>query len=152
VRDPGELDEFDAVVVATGVVPRPIDLPGADLPHVISYAAALNGSTWGESVAIIGAGGIGVDVAHLVSHENVDFYTTYGLAPPGRPTPTSAPPPRARVTLMRRGSRIGERIGPSTRWAVVQELRTAGVEILTGVAYERIEPGSVIIHAADGAQ
>jgi 2,4-dienoyl-CoA reductase (NADPH2) len=53
---------------------------------------------------------------------------------------------------MRRGTRVGERIGPSTRWAVVQELRMAGVEILTGIAYERIEPGAVVIREGDGAE
>ncbi|MGA8723321.1 MAG: hypothetical protein WB557_35285, partial [Solirubrobacteraceae bacterium] len=52
----------------------------------------------------------------------------------------------------RRGTRVGEHIGPSTRWAVVQELRMAGVEILTGVAYERIEPGAVVIRDAGGAE
>ncbi|HUJ34161.1 MAG TPA: FAD-dependent oxidoreductase [Solirubrobacteraceae bacterium] len=153
VRDAGALDGFDCVVVATGVVPRPVDLPGADLPHVVSYAELLHGETWGESVAIIGAGGIGVDVAHLVSHRGADFYASYGLDPPGaRSRPGSAPPSRARVALMRRGSRVGEQIGPSTRWAVVQELRMAGVQILTGVAYERIVPDSVLILDADGAE
>ena len=68
MRDAGPLAEFDAVVVATGVAPRPVELPGVDLPHVVTYAELLNGETWGERVAIIGAGGIGVDVAHLVSH------------------------------------------------------------------------------------
>ena len=141
------------MVVATGVLPRPVDLPGADLPHVVSYAELLrDGGAWGERVAIIGAGGIGVDVAHLVSRRDVDFYASYGLDPPGRPARAPAPPARARVTLMRRGARVGERIGPSTRWAVVQELRMAGVEILTGVAYERIEPGAVVIRDADGAE
>ncbi len=153
VRDARELAEFDCVVVATGVVPRPIDLPGVDLPHVVSYAELLNGGTWGERVAIIGAGGIGVDVAHLVSHRGADFYTAYGLDPPGpRVTPATAPPARAKVTLMRRGTRVGEHIGPSTRWAVVQELRMAGVEILTGVAYERIEPDAVVIRDAEGSE
>ena len=134
-------------------LPRPVDLPGADLPHVLSYAELLrDGGAWGERVAIIGAGGVGVDVAHLVSHRDVDFYASYGLDPPGRPARAPAPPARARVTLMRRGTRVGERIGPSTRWAVVQELRMAGVEILTGVAYERIEPGAVVIRDADGAE
>ena len=153
VRDARELAEFDCVVVATGVVPRPIDLPGIDLPHVVSYAELLNGGTWGERVAIIGAGGIGVDVAHLVSHRGADFYTAYGLDPPGpRVTPATAPPARAKVTLMRRGTRVGEHIGPSTRWAVVQELRMAGVEILTGVAYERIEPDAVVIRDAEGSE
>ncbi|HTP21792.1 MAG TPA: FAD-dependent oxidoreductase [Solirubrobacteraceae bacterium] len=153
VRDPAALNGFDAAVIATGVVPRPVGLPGADLPHVVSYAELLRaGGVWGESVAIIGAGGIGVDVAHLVSHHNVDFYAAYGLEPPGSSPREPARSRGGRVTLMRRGSRVGERIGPSTRWAVVQELRMAGVEILTGVAYERIEPGSVIIHGADGAE
>ena len=153
VRDARELAEFDCVVVATGVVPRPIDLPGIDLPHVVSYAELLNGGTWGERVAIIGAGGIGVDVAHLVSHRGADFYAAYGLDPPGsRVAPATAPPARAKVTLMRRGTRVGEHIGPSTRWAVVQELRMAGVEILTGVAYERIEPDAVVIRDAEGSE
>ena len=152
VRDTLELDQFDAVVVATGVLPRPVDLPGADLPHVVSYAELLHGRSWSENVAIIGAGGIGVDVAHLVSHRNADFYAAYGLEAPDRSPGPPAPPARGSVTLMRRGTRVGERIGPSTRWAVVQELRMAGVEILTGIAYERIEPGVVVIRDADGAE
>jgi 2,4-dienoyl-CoA reductase (NADPH2) len=148
VRDPAMLAGFDAVVVATGVVPRSVDLPGAELPHVLDYAQLLAGRDWGESVAIVGAGGIGVDVAHLVSHREVDFYAAYGLDPPGGSAPPPARPPAPaprRVTLMRRGSRVGERIGPSTRWAVIQELRMAGVEILTGIGYERIEPDAVLI-------
>jgi 2,4-dienoyl-CoA reductase (NADPH2) len=152
VRDAGALADFECVVVATGVLPRPVELAGADLPHVVSYAELLRGAAWGHSVAIIGAGGIGVDVAHLVSHRDVDFYTSYGLEAPDQPARAPAPPPRARVTLMRRGTRVGERIGPSTRWAVVQELRMAGVQILTGVAYERIEPGALVIRDADGAE
>jgi 2,4-dienoyl-CoA reductase (NADPH2) len=153
VSDPRALDGFDYVVVATGVLPRPIDLEGVDLPQVVTYAELLNGSTWGERVAIIGAGGIGVDVAHLVSHRDGDFYAAYGLDPPGpRPFVATAPAPPGRVTLMRRGTRVGELIGPSTRWAVVQELRMAGVEILTGIAYERIELGAVVIRDADGGE
>ena len=156
VREASELAGFDGVVVATGVVPRPIDLLGAELPHVISYAELLQAGSWGERVAIIGAGGIGVDIAHLVSHRDVDFYASYGIdPPPGSRVATATPAPASpapKVTLMRRGTRVGERIGPSTRWAVVQELRMAGVEILTGVGYERIEPGAVVIRDADGAE
>ena len=161
VHEAGVVNGFDCVVVATGVAPRPIDLPGADLPHVVSYAELLHDRPWGESVAIIGAGGIGVDVAHLISHRDVEFCASYGLDPPRArvapatapgPGPGPAPPGRARVTLMRRGTRVGERIGPSTRWAVVQELRMAGVEILTGVGYERIEAGAVVIRDAEGAE
>ena len=101
-RDPrarcaSELAGFDGVVVATGVVPRPIDLPGAELPHVISYAELLQAGSWGERVAIIGAGGIGVDVAHLVSHRDVDFYASYGIdPPPGSRVATATPAPASR--------------------------------------------------------
>ena len=157
---------FDAVVVATGVVPRPVALPGAELAHVLSYAQLLAADgdpleLVGERVAIIGAGGIGVDVAHLLSLDRgQSFYARYGLEPDlvgQRHTrvclwPTSSVQLRRQVTLMRRGGRIGDGIGASTRWVVVQELRDAGVELLAGVAYERIEPGGVVVRLEDGSQ
>jgi 2,4-dienoyl-CoA reductase (NADPH2) len=149
VGDAADLAGYDGVVVATGVTPRAIDLPGADLDHVVSYAELLSGARElpgpGSSVAIIGAGGIGVDVAHLLSHHG-GFYARYGLRGEG---PPSSPPVRT-VTLMRRGERVGERIGPSTRWAVLTELRTAGVRTLTGIQYEGIEPGAVWIRDPAG--
>jgi 2,4-dienoyl-CoA reductase (NADPH2) len=160
IQHGGDLAGFDAVVVATGVTPRRVDLPGHDLPHVVSYAdLLLDGAREpGERVAIVGAGGIGVDVAHLLSHpvdsdERASFYARYRLAPPDAKThgPQANIPTGRYVTLMRRGTRIGEHVGPSTRWAVVQELRMAGVEILTGIAYDRIEPGAVLIRDGAGA-
>jgi 2,4-dienoyl-CoA reductase (NADPH2) len=151
VTEPAELAGHDAVIIATGVTPRAIELPGVDGDHVISYAELLGGTHElpepGSSVAIIGAGGIGVDVAHLLSHRD-DFYARYGLL---GEQPPSSPPVRA-VTLMRRGERVGERIGPSTRWAVLAELRAAGVRTMTGVHYERIEPGTVWIRDPAGAR
>jgi 2,4-dienoyl-CoA reductase (NADPH2) len=149
VEDAGDLADYDGVVVATGVTPRAIDLPGADLDHVVSYAELLSGERElpapGSSVAVIGAGGIGVDVAHLLSHHG-SFYARYGLR---GERPSSSPPVRT-VTLMRRGERVGERIGPSTRWAILTELRGAGVQTLTGIRYERIEPGAVWIRDPAG--
>ena len=73
---PDALASFDAVVVATGVVPRSVPLDGAELPHVLSYAELLLAedppALVGERVAIIGAGGIGTDVAHMLSeHDGV---------------------------------------------------------------------------------
>ena len=76
----------------------------------------------GDAVAIIGAGGIGVDVAHRLAHE-------------GGPA----------ITLMRRGGRIGEGIGRSTRWVALDALRRAGVRTLTGVEYVAIERGGLRI-------
>ena len=115
-----ELDGYDGVIVASGVAPRAIDLPGAGLPLVHAYPDAVLGSAE-DPIAIIGAGGVGVDVAHLYSHH-------------GR-----------RVTLMCRGKVIGERIGRSTRWVLLRALRERGVQTLTGVSYERIVPEGVWI-------
>ena len=148
---------IDAVVVATGVVPRSVPLDGAELPHVLSYAELLLAedplALVGERVAIIGAGGIGTDVAHMLS-EHDGFYERYGLEPPvaGRKLGDEmcrfphgiAGASRRQITLMRRAGRIGDGVGASTRWVVVQELQRAGVELLTGVEYERIEPDAVI--------
>jgi 2,4-dienoyl-CoA reductase (NADPH2) len=153
--DADALAGFDAVVVATGVVPRRVPLEGASLPHVLSYAQLLLApdprALVGERVAIIGAGGIGTDIAHLLSVGDESFYERYGLVPPvgqmpviGGISPTESTRP-AQITLMRRAGRIGDGVGASTRWVVVQELQRAGVELLTGVEYERIEPDAVVI-------
>jgi 2,4-dienoyl-CoA reductase (NADPH2) len=121
----------------------------AELLHPDASPVALDGP-----VAIIGAGGIGVDVAHLLSHhEGGDplerFYAAYGLR--GAVVPDEAFASPRPVTLMRRGEgRVGQSIGPTTRWVTVGALRRAGVEILTGVAYERIEPGAVHVTDAGG--
>ncbi len=118
--DAGELADFDGVVLATGVRPRELDLPGADLPHVVPYARALTDGVDGAAVAIVGAGGIGVDVAHRLAHDG-----------------------GAAITLLRRGGRIGEGIGRSTRWVALAALRDAGVRTLTGVEYLAIAPGEL---------
>jgi 2,4-dienoyl-CoA reductase (NADPH2) len=174
------LSAFDAVVVATGVRPREVAVPGVELPHVRSYASVLlddgDGAGCGDEVAIIGAGGIGVDVAHLLSAPGAGLVSCTGervegtaerveFCPPGGNDSTrsafyaryglqgAAPihsPPRRAITLMRRGGRIGEGIGPSTRWVAVQELEQAGVELLTGVHYERIEPDAVVVTTDEG--
>jgi 2,4-dienoyl-CoA reductase (NADPH2) len=161
----GALSGFDAVVVATGVTPRPVSIPGCELPHVCSYASLLTGDgpLPDGPVAIVGAGGIGVDVAHLLSHPGgagdprAAFYRRYGLEPPTSngdpvPTPGTEPPDPAAgrpVTLLRRGRRVGEGVGPSTRWAVLAELKRAGVRTVTEIAYERIEPGTLHVRTAD---
>jgi 2,4-dienoyl-CoA reductase (NADPH2) len=90
-REVGE-DDADVLadcvgaVLATGVHPRAVDLPGSSLPHVINYATAFESSLGdARSVAIVGAGGIGVDLAHLLSHSPEEagaFYERYRVAPP----------------------------------------------------------------------
>jgi 2,4-dienoyl-CoA reductase (NADPH2) len=145
IKDAAALDGYDGVVVATGVIPRTIELPGIELSHVLSYPEALSREVKPRgSVAIIGAGGIGVDAAHVLSHApstdpRESFYRMWGLAP-GAAEKGTAP-----VTLMCRSPKAGGRIGPSTRWAVLETLKRSGVEILTGVRYERIEAEGVEI-------
>jgi 2,4-dienoyl-CoA reductase (NADPH2) len=155
VVDVAPLSAFDAVILSTGVAPRPALIPGSDLPHVISYAdLLLRDCAVGEQVAIVGAGGIGVDVAHYLSfgQSNVDESTRFlyeqGLA--AAPDGALLVVGRKRVALMRRGASIGERIGKTTRWAVLRALRSAGVETYANVTYEAIFTGGVRIRDADG--
>jgi len=155
IDDAAILAGFDAIVLATGVVPRIANVPGADLPNVVSYAdALLRDAVRGEHVAIVGAGGIGVDVAHYLSHgdANLDdrtrFFYEYGLAaPPGNAPAIGG---RKHVALLRRGATIGEGIGRTTRWAVLRALRSAGVRTVANVAYEAITPHGVSIRDAAG--
>ncbi len=146
---------FDAIVLATGVVPRAARLAGRDLPHVVSYADLLLGDVAvGERVAIVGAGGIGVDVAHYLSFGEADadeqtrFLYEHGLAAPADGALVVGG--RKTVTLMRRGAAIGERIGKTTRWTVLRALRSAGVTIYPSVTYDAIVAGGVRIHDKEG--
>lgn len=124
----GELERYDGVIVATGVVPKRIDLPGVDLPLVRSYPdAVLHIETVDDPVAVIGAGGIGVDIAHLLSET-------------GR-----------RVSLLCRGDVVGKGIGRSTRWVLLQALRSRGVEIFTGVSYLNIAAEGVWLRERSGS-
>ncbi len=117
-----ELEGAEAVIVATGVRPRRPLLRGIELPHVRAYPRALLEPVADDGPAVVlGAGGIGVDVAHYLSHAG------------------------CRVTLTRRGAPIGEHIGRSTRWVLLRALRERGVEMLTGVSYEGIAPDGVLI-------
>jgi 2,4-dienoyl-CoA reductase (NADPH2) len=157
VAEAAALRDFDGVVLATGVVPRRVAIAGSDLPHVVSYAdVLLHNCTVGERVAIVGAGGIGVDVAHYLSFgeanadESTRFLYEQGLA--AAPDGALLILGRKRVALMRRGSAIGEGIGKTTRWAVLRALRAAGVETLANVSYEAIVPGGIRVRTADGAE
>ncbi len=145
---------FDGIVLATGVVPRKAALAGSDLPHVVSYAdVLLRDCAVGERVAIVGAGGIGVDVAHYLSFgesatdESTRFLYEQGLAAP--PDGALLVSGRKAVALMRRGPTIGERIGKTTRWAVLRALRAAGVETLANISYDAVVPGGIRVRTAD---
>jgi 2,4-dienoyl-CoA reductase (NADPH2) len=151
--DRDELAGCAGIVLATGVVPRPVELPGADGPNVLTYPQAFAAADrLGERVVVVGGGGIAVDLAHLLSHgrtdvdERVRFRAEHGLAAPVGVTGGR------QVTLLRRGPRIGTGIGRTTRWALLAALRRRGVLLRTGVRYDRITPAGVLLAGADGPE
>jgi 2,4-dienoyl-CoA reductase (NADPH2) len=150
---------YDEIVVATGVTPRVLAIPGSEDPRVVSYVDVLRGrSQVGSKVAIIGAGGIAFDVATYLlggSDEPAgvnDFAQEYGLdlslkAPGGLGPATAPSPARRQITLMhRKKSRPSGIPGAiSTSWIHRGALQRAGVEFLGGVSYRRIVPEGLSI-------
>ena len=151
--DAALLRAHDGVIVATGVRPRPLAVPGADLAHVLSYPEAFADGALRGRVVIVGGGGVAVDIAHLAGRGRTPltdaerFLREHGLA--AGPVPVAG---RAEVTVLHRGTRVAVRTGRSTRWAVLAELRAQGTRILTGVQVRRITAEGVQITRADGAE
>ncbi len=150
---PEDLDGFDEVIIATGVVPRDPGIPGQDAPHVLSYIDVLRGgATVGPRVAVIGAGGIGFDVSEfLVTDESPteslpDWMREWGVTDPEIARSGLAPdgpqPDRAarQVTLLqRKAEKPGKRLGKTTGWIHRAGLQMKGVEMKAGVNYEAID-------------
>ncbi|MFE1768458.1 FAD-dependent oxidoreductase [Streptomyces angustmyceticus] len=148
----GDLDGYDEVVVATGVTPRTPQIEGIDHPSVVSYLDVLrDGAPVGERVAVIGAGGIGFDIAEFLTDagdaasQDPETYfrawgvdTSYGerggLRAPERPTP-----PRQVHLLQRKTSKVGAGLGKTTGWIHRAELRHRGVTMVAGATYDRID-------------
>jgi 2,4-dienoyl-CoA reductase (NADPH2) len=154
---------FDDVVLATGVVPRQPRIPGASDPalreRVLSYVdVLLHGKPVGERVAIVGAGGIGFDVAeflvtrpgHSPTLDLQEWLTEWGVTDPGdarggvvRARPAA---PARRVTLLQRKSgKLGKGLGKTTGWIHRAALQMKQVEMLGGVHYERITPQGLFV-------
>jgi 2,4-dienoyl-CoA reductase (NADPH2) len=148
---------FDEVVVATGVRPRVPAIPGIDHASVLSYVdVVLHGKPVGERVAVIGAGGIGVDVAEFLTHAESpaldvaawrrEWGVTEADAAQGALTqPMPSPSPRTVFLLQRKQSRIGAGLGRTTGWVHRAALNAKNVEQLTGVHYERIDDAGLHI-------
>jgi 2,4-dienoyl-CoA reductase (NADPH2) len=153
VDAPGLLaQQFDHIVIATGVRPRQPPIPGSDLPHVLSYIDVLmHHREVGPRVAIVGAGGIGFDVAeYLVTapghSPTVDlqaWLAEWGVADPGtvRGGVQAAAPtaPARQVTLLqRKAGKLGAGLGKTTGWIHRAALQMKQVQMVGGVNYERI--------------
>ncbi|GAA1582049.1 NADPH-dependent 2,4-dienoyl-CoA reductase [Kribbella hippodromi] len=148
---PSDLAGFDEVVLATGVVPRVPAIPGIDHPKVLSYVEVVReGKPVGETVAVIGAGGIGVDVSEFLTTPESPaldleaWKAEWGVADPvtvraalGVPRPEVAL--RKVYLLQRKAGKIGAGLGKTTGWVHRAALKAKQVEQLRGVNYERID-------------
>ena len=137
----------DAIVIATGVTPAIPAIPGIDHFSVMDYVAAIRRrETLGKRVAIIGAGGIGFDVAEmLVANNHCDWYQQWGIDRDfrgrgglleNRPDCSTS---RSVYLLQRKKGKPGKTLPRTTGWIRRLSLRRAGVNMLSGVSYEKID-------------
>ena len=151
---------FDEIVVATGITPRVPALDGIDRANVVSYIDVITGKAEvGQRVAIMGAGGIGFDVAELVTHAGTSasldidiFAKEWGIDfrnhPRGGVTgvvPEVASSGREVWLLQRKTSAVGKGLGRTTGWTHRLTLQRRGVHMLGGVEYERIDDAGLHI-------
>ncbi|GEP36245.1 NADPH-dependent 2,4-dienoyl-CoA reductase [Nocardioides szechwanensis] len=144
-----DLASYDEVVVATGVVPRVPDFPGVDHPKVVSYADVLSGRVVpGQRVAVVGAGGIGVDVSVWLTHDPAedldDWMSHWGVGDPslhpGGLTERKPRTPLREVTLIQRKTTpIGIGLGKTSGWAHRAVLKQSGVVQVSGATYDRVD-------------
>ncbi|MGW3649090.1 FAD-dependent oxidoreductase [Streptomyces sp. NPDC000878] len=143
---------YDEIVVATGVTPRTPDIPGIDHPSVVGYLDVLRGDApVGDRVAILGAGGIGFDVAEYLTdsgdktHEDpAAYFRAWGVdmdhrTPGGLTAPERTAPPRTVHLLQRKATKVGAGLGKTTGWIHRAELKHRGVTMTPGVRYDRID-------------
>ncbi|MFF8378243.1 FAD-dependent oxidoreductase [Streptomyces sp. NPDC015661] len=160
-----DLEGYDEVVVATGVTPRTPGIAGEDHPSVLSYLDVLrDGAPVGERVAIIGAGGIGFDVAEFLtdggegaSQDPETYFRQWGVDTSyenrgGLRAPERNAPPRQVHLLQRKSSKVGAGLGKTTGWIHRTELKHRGVTMVAGVSYERIDDAGLHVTIDGEAQ
>jgi 2,4-dienoyl-CoA reductase (NADPH2) len=154
---------FDEIVLATGIRPRRVDFPGADHPKVVSYLDVLTGRVVpGTNVAIIGAGGIGYDVAEFLTQDTpsptVDtprWLAEWGVAadfegPGGLAKPHPEASPRQLWLLQRSAGKPGARLGKTTGWIHRAALKAKGVQALGGVEYLGVDDAGLHLRVDGG--
>jgi 2,4-dienoyl-CoA reductase (NADPH2) len=158
------LAAFDEVIIATGVTPRDPMIPGQEHPKVLSYIDVLrHRKPVGERVAIIGAGGIGFDVAEFLVHDGhsttldlAAWQTEWGVTDPAlavgglSPERPQVSPPARKVTLLqRKKGKPGASLGKTTGWIHRTTLKMKQVEMIAGVNYERITDEGLLVTYGD---
>ena len=155
------LRDYDAVVVATGVAPRVPELPGIDHAKVVSYPDAITGAVpVGARVAVMGAGGIGVDVSHLLSHaleDESDWFAHWGVGDPsvdrgGLKEKKPRTSPREVHLLQRKTTSIGKGLGKTSGWAHRAVLKDSGIAMVPGVRYDRIDDEGLHVTVGEGEE
>mgnify|MGYP001491612134 CR=1 FL=1 len=155
-----ELRSFDEVIVATGVTPREVTFQITDRSNVVSYTDILNGNAVaGKKVAILGAGGIGFDVAQFLVTDKTSstlnlskWLEEWGVEDPQlvrggiQPSRVETSKPFRQVSLFqRKNEKIGRRLGKTTGWIHRESLRKNNVKMISGVNYEKISAEGLTI-------
>ncbi|MGH6649122.1 FAD-dependent oxidoreductase [Aquabacterium sp.] len=155
-----DLQGFDEVIVATGVSPRDPRIPGQEHPKVLSYIDVLrHKKPVGQRVAVVGAGGIGFDVAeylvgdgHSPTLDLAAWQAEWGvtdpaLSPGGLRTgkPEVSPPARQVTLLQRKKGKLGNGLGKTTGWIHRSALKMKNVQMVGGVNYERIDDEGLMV-------
>ncbi len=145
---------YDEVILATGVLPRKINIPGIDHPSVLSYIdVLLHKKEVGKRVAVIGAGGIGFDVSEYLSHTGISssvdiplYLNEWGVDPSLSArgavdgiVPANEEPARDIILLQRTKGKLGARLGKTTGWTHRAMLKKRNVKMLSGVQYQKID-------------
>ncbi len=150
-------EKFDIVVLATGVKPRELELEleGREHPKILSYLDVLDKErVVGKKVAVIGAGGIGIDVAHFLtthtpfSDKVSEYLKDYGILDSEKALAIHKPKKREVTVLQRSPEKIGKRLGKTTGWAHIQTLKSHGVKLLPGVTYTKIDNSGLHIRVS----
>ena len=152
--EPAMAKKYDNVILATGIIPRKPKIIGIDHPKVVSYIDVLNNKVKiGSKVALIGAGGIGFDVAEYLSHKGessslktklfmeewgVDMkFTTRGGIQKVKPKPLETK--RQIYLLQRKSGKVGASLGKTTGWIHRFSLRNKDVKMINSVKYNKID-------------
>ena len=154
LADEATLAGYDEVLLGTGITPRTPNIPGVDHPMVLSYLDVLRDKKpVGKRVAIIGAGGIGFDVAEYLTHQGEStsqnlaaFLAEWGIDATNEVRggvegmqPKPEPSPREVFLLQRKQSKVGAGLGKTTGWIHRLALKNKNVQMINNVQYDKID-------------